>query len=121
TVKVEGACNVAARGLTRLERFTGGGFPHGACQDCVEQLVLAAEMAVDALFVDARRRIGVAGLVAAAVTTGIVALAPTFPVLLASRALQGCAAAFFPPVALAYLTERITPAQRTMALTVTIS
>jgi len=78
-------------------------------------------MAVDALFVDARRRIGVAGLVAAAVTTGIVALAPTFPVLLASRALQGCAAAFFPPVALAYLTERITPAQRTMALTVTIS
>jgi len=68
-----------------------------------------------------RRRIVVAGLVAAAITTGIVALAPTFPVLLISRALQGGAAAFFPPVALAYLTERIAPAQRTMALTVTIS
>src|SRR5699024_7813046 len=61
-----------------------------------------------------RRRIVVAGLVAAAITTGIVALAPTFPVLLISRALQGGAAAFFPPVALAYLTERIAPAQRTM-------
>src|SRR5699024_10214040 len=67
-----------------------------------------------------RRRVAVAGLLAAAVTSGIVALAPTFTTLLISRALQGCAAAFFPPVALAYLTERITTAHRTMSLTATI-
>src|SRR5699024_10195715 len=68
-----------------------------------------------------RRRVAVAGLLAAAVASGIVALAPTFPTLLISRALQGSAAAFFPTVALAYLTERITPAHRTMSLTATIS
>src|SRR5699024_840443 len=68
-----------------------------------------------------RHRVAVAGLLAAAVASGIVALAPTFTTLLISRALQGSAAAFFPPVALAYLTERITAAHRTMSLTTTIS
>lgn len=68
-----------------------------------------------------RRRVGVAGLLAAAAASGIVAIAPTFPTLLISRALQGCAAAFFPSVALAYLTERITRKHHTMSLTITIS
>lgn len=68
-----------------------------------------------------RRRVAVCGLAAAATASLIVSLAPTFPALLATRALQGFAAAFFPPVALAYLTERIDERHRTTALTTVIS
>lgn len=68
-----------------------------------------------------RRRVAVAGLIAAAAASVVVFLAPTFPVLLGARALQGCAAALFPPVALAYLTERISQRHRSAALTTVIS
>ncbi|MGH3502872.1 MAG: MFS transporter [Nocardioidaceae bacterium] len=68
-----------------------------------------------------RRRVAVAGLLAGALGTLLVSVSPSFALLLATRVVQGAAAAFFPPVALAYLTERIAPQRRSAALTTVIS
>lgn len=63
-----------------------------------------------------RRRVAVAGLLAGALGTALVSISPSFAVLLVTRVVQGAAAAFFPPVALAYLTERVAPHRRPAAL-----
>lgn len=86
-------------------------------------LAYAAGMLVAGPLSDAmgRRRVAVAGLLASAVTATLVPLASSFAVLLVTRTVQGGAAAFFPPVALAYLTERIAPNRRSAALTAVIS
>lgn len=68
-----------------------------------------------------RRRVAVAGLVAGAVGALLIPLAPSFTALIIARVVQGATAAFFPPVALAYLTERIAPRHRSAALTTVIS
>ena len=63
-----------------------------------------------------RRRVMCWGLAALMLVTLLVAAlvtwTPSAPLLLACRALQGLAAAAFPPVAIAYLAERGTPGQR---------
>lgn len=68
-----------------------------------------------------RRRVAVSGLLAAAIVTVLVAFAPTFAMLLIARTIQGLASAFFAPVALAYLGERLPIHHRTVALTTTMS
>ncbi|MGH3446988.1 MAG: MFS transporter [Nocardioidaceae bacterium] len=68
-----------------------------------------------------RRRVAVGGLLASALASLLVSVSPSFLVLLLTRLAQGAAAAFFAPVALAYLTERIAPRQRSIALTTVIS
>lgn len=68
-----------------------------------------------------RKRVAISGLLAVAVASAVVALAPTFSMLLVSRALQGFTAAFFPPAMLAYLTERIDQRHRSASLTIVIS
>lgn len=64
-----------------------------------------------------RRRIVVAGLTLMAIATAATALAPSQPVALVCRAVQGLGAAGFSPAALAYLGERIAPGRRPLALT----
>ena len=59
------------------------------------------------------RRVMLWGLAALAVVTAALAVAGSAPLLLAGRALQGLAAAAFPPAAIAYLAERGTVPQRT--------
>src|SRR5699024_1151477 len=68
-----------------------------------------------------RRQVAVGGLLAAAGATAVVAIAGSFGLLLAARGLQGLAAAFYPPVALAYLTEKIQSRRRPVAVAVVIS
>lgn len=59
-----------------------------------------------------RRTVMMAGLVALALITAWLATVEAVPLLLAGRALQGLAAATFPPVVIAYLAERGSPKQR---------
>ncbi|HHW2186904.1 TPA: MFS transporter [Pseudomonas aeruginosa] len=59
-----------------------------------------------------RRRVMVCGLTALALVTALLAAAKSAPLLLLGRAVQGLAAAAFPPVVIAYLAERGTPRQR---------
>jgi YNFM family putative membrane transporter len=59
-----------------------------------------------------RRRVMVCGLTALALVTALLAAAKSAPLLLFGRAVQGLAAAAFPPVVIAYLAERGTPRQR---------
>ena len=61
------------------------------------------------------------GLWALAALTLLVALSPSFAVLVALRALQGFAAATFPPAALAYLAETLPPRVRTTGVAVVSS
>lgn len=56
-----------------------------------------------------RTRLVLASLVAATVLGVLCALAPTWPLLLAARALQGLALAGLPAVAVAYLSEELHP------------
>jgi predicted MFS family arabinose efflux permease len=63
-----------------------------------------------------RRRVVVTGLTVLAVATVAAALAPSLPVAIVSRIVQGASAAGFSPAALAYLSERIAPARRSVAL-----
>ncbi|GIG57422.1 major facilitator superfamily protein [Longispora fulva] len=63
-----------------------------------------------------RRRVLVAGLLATAVTTLAVAFAGSVEAGYPLRILQGFTTAAFPPVAMAYLGERITPARRGIAI-----
>ncbi len=60
-----------------------------------------------------RRAVMAWGLAALAPLTAALACAPSSALLLAGRALQGLAAAAFAPAAIAYLSERGTPRQRT--------
>ncbi|PMY38190.1 MFS transporter [Pseudomonas chlororaphis] len=59
-----------------------------------------------------RRTVMVSGLVLLAIITAGLAWVETPALFISGRALQGFAAASFPPVALAYLSERGTPKQR---------
>lgn len=72
---------------------------------------LAVGMLAAAPLSDAKGRVGVlrAALLAAAVLGLVVPFAPTFPVLVALRALQGLALAGVPAVAMAYLSEEVEP------------
>jgi len=63
-----------------------------------------------------RKRVIVPGQVALAAATVAVALAPSFGALLALRAVQGIAAATFPPAALAYLGEVLPAPKRPAAI-----
>lgn len=60
-----------------------------------------------------RRRVMAWGLTVLALVSMLIAWTHSAPLLLAGRALQGFAAASFPPVVIAYLAERGTPRQRT--------
>ncbi|HEX3784181.1 MAG TPA: MFS transporter [Pseudonocardiaceae bacterium] len=64
-----------------------------------------------------RRRVVVTGLTVLAVATAVAALAQSLPVGIVCRIAQGIGAAGFSPAALAYLSERIPPKQRSVALT----
>lgn len=64
-----------------------------------------------------RRRVAVTGLGILAVATAVAAFAPSLPVAIACRVIQGIGAAGFSPAALAYLSERIPPARRAVAVT----
>ncbi|MFC4120447.1 MFS transporter [Nonomuraea zeae] len=63
-----------------------------------------------------RRKLLMIGLPLAAVTTALVALSPSPEVALALRALQGIAVAMFPPAGMAYLSERLDPRRRVIAI-----
>jgi predicted MFS family arabinose efflux permease len=64
-----------------------------------------------------RRRVVVTGLTVLAVATAAAAFAPSLPVAIACRVAQGIGAAGFSPAALAYLSERIPPPRRSLAVT----
>lgn len=64
-----------------------------------------------------RRRVLLAGLVAASLATAAVGLAGGLGAGLALRVVQGFTSAFFTPAALAYVAERIAPARRAIAIT----
>ncbi|WP_344955284.1 MFS transporter [Actinomadura miaoliensis] len=64
-----------------------------------------------------RRRVIVAGIAATAVTTGLVAAAPGPHAALALRVLQGVTTGAFPPVAMAYIAERVAPRHRLTTVT----
>ncbi|GAA1589939.1 MFS transporter [Actinomadura kijaniata] len=64
-----------------------------------------------------RRRVIVTGVAGAAVLTAALAAAPGFGVALALRVAQGMAMGAFPPVAMAYVGERIEPRRRLVTVT----
>ncbi|MFC0039280.1 MFS transporter [Actinomadura rayongensis] len=64
-----------------------------------------------------RRRVMVAGVAATAVTTALVALAPGLAAALVLRVLQGVTIGAFPPVAMAYVGERVAPHRRLLTVT----
>lgn len=64
-----------------------------------------------------RRRVVVWGVAATAATTAAVAAAPNLGAGLALRAVQGLTTGAFPPVAMAYVSERIEPRRRLVTLT----
>ena len=59
-----------------------------------------------------RKPVMVGGLAALAAASALTAVTQTFDQLIAARALQGFAASAFPPVALAYLSDRLPQQQR---------
>ncbi|MFG1749548.1 MFS transporter [Streptosporangium sandarakinum] len=63
-----------------------------------------------------RRRLILAGLLAAAATTALVTVAPGVGAAIGLRVLQGVAVSIFPPAAMAYLGERVAPHRRTLSL-----
>ncbi|WP_051418380.1 MFS transporter [Roseomonas gilardii] len=63
-----------------------------------------------------RRRILAAGLVTLGAATALVGLAPGFGALLAARAIQGLAAASFPPAALSLVAEALPPRHRPLGV-----
>ncbi|WP_329520075.1 MFS transporter [Spirillospora sp. NBC_01491] len=64
-----------------------------------------------------RRRVMVAGVAATAVTTALVAASPGPDAALILRALQGLTIGAFPPVAMAYVAERVEPRRRLVTVT----
>lgn len=65
-----------------------------------------------------RKAVMVPGLLATALATVLVALAPSFATLLGARAVQGFVAATLPPVALAYLAETLPEPRRALGIAV---
>ncbi len=63
-----------------------------------------------------RKRMVLIGLVATAIATTLVAMADSFGMLLAARAVQGLAASIFPPVALSLVTEELPPQHRPLGV-----
>ncbi|MGQ3671415.1 MFS transporter [Xanthobacter sp. TB0136] len=63
-----------------------------------------------------RKRMILIGLMATAVATALVGLAPSFGLLLAARAAQGLAASIFPPVALSLVAEDLPPHHRPLGV-----
>ncbi|MDA3649573.1 MFS transporter [Saccharopolyspora indica] len=63
------------------------------------------------------RRIVVAGVLAAALATALVATVPGIAAAIAARVLQGLMIAAFPPCVLAYIAERSAPQHRTVKTT----
>lgn len=63
-----------------------------------------------------RKRVILIGLVATAIATTVVAMANSFGMLLAARAIQGLAASIFPPVALSLVTEELPPPHRPLGV-----
>ncbi len=63
-----------------------------------------------------RKRMILIGLTATALATTLVGVADSFKVLLAARTMQGLAAAIFPPVALALVTEELPPQYRPLGV-----
>lgn len=63
-----------------------------------------------------RHRVLIGGLMGTAAATALVALAPSLPLLLASRALQGFVAASFPPTALAWVSDALPPPKRPLGI-----
>lgn len=68
-----------------------------------------------------RRRVATVGLLAGAAAALLVSAAPNFGLLVATRTLQGAAAALFPTVVLAYLTERVQSSRLSIAVTIVVS
>ncbi|WP_344894542.1 MFS transporter [Actinomadura meridiana] len=64
-----------------------------------------------------RRRVIVAGVAATAITTALVAASPSPGAALALRVLQGFTIGAFPPVAMAYIGERVAPHRRLVTVT----
>jgi predicted MFS family arabinose efflux permease len=64
-----------------------------------------------------RRRVLLAGLVAASIATAAVGFADGLAAGLVLRVVQGFTSAFFTPAALAYVAERIAPPRRAIAIT----
>lgn len=63
-----------------------------------------------------RKRVILAGLIATAVATFLVGLAPNFAMLLSARAIQGFAASTFPPAALSLVAEELPPQHRPLGV-----
>ncbi len=63
-----------------------------------------------------RKRMILIGLIATAIATTVVAMANSFGMLLAARAMQGLAASIFPPVALSLVTEELPPPHRPLGV-----
>lgn len=63
-----------------------------------------------------RKGVILVGLVATAVATALVGLAPSFGLLLAARVVQGFAASAFPPVALSLAAEELPPPHRPLGV-----
>ncbi|WP_026405718.1 MFS transporter [Actinomadura rifamycini] len=64
-----------------------------------------------------RRRVMVGGVAATAVTTALVAAAPSAGIGIVLRVLQGVTIGAFPPVAMAYVGERVAPHRRLVTVT----
>jgi MFS transporter, YNFM family, putative membrane transport protein len=64
-----------------------------------------------------RRPVLVTGVMATAVATAAVAAAPSFPLLIAARLIQGFISASFAPAALALVTEALPPPRRAFGIT----
>ncbi|MFI0487333.1 MFS transporter [Actinomadura sp. 9N215] len=64
-----------------------------------------------------RRRVIVGGVAATALTTALVAVSPSPDAALALRVLQGLTIGAFPPVAMAYVAERVAPDRRLVTVT----
>ncbi|WP_083733263.1 MFS transporter [Actinomadura sp. CNU-125] len=64
-----------------------------------------------------RRRVMVGGVAATAVSTALVAAAPSPDAALVLRILQGLTIGAFPPVAMAYIGERVAPHRRLVTVT----
>lgn len=64
-----------------------------------------------------RRRVIVGGVAATAVTTALVAAAPSAGAALVLRVLQGLTIGAFPPVAMSYIAERVEPHRRLVTVT----
>lgn len=63
-----------------------------------------------------KHRVLIGSLMGTAAATALVAVAPSLPLLLAGRVLQGFAAASFPPTALAWVSDALPPPKRPLGI-----